>query len=128
MFIKKILLLPSVQSTFSKRKIHYIHGFQLGVGGYSSKQHVLLDKIMEKLTNFKIDPKRFEILKENVSIEKDFFLCFTVYTYKDQCKIINLILFTISVANLSFLCTFMAYIFQNMEFYGGVTNNLMLVI
>lgn len=83
---------------------------------------------MEKLTNFKIDPKRFEILKENVSIEKVFFLCFTVYTYKDQCKIINLILFTISVANLSLLCTFIAYIFQNMEFCNDVTNSLMLVI
>ncbi|XP_033611295.1 insulin-degrading enzyme-like [Cryptotermes secundus] len=41
------------------------YGMILGVGGYNSKQHVLLDKIMEKLTNFKIDPKRFEILKEN---------------------------------------------------------------
>ncbi|GLV31928.1 Insulin degrading metalloproteinase [Carabus blaptoides fortunei] len=41
------------------------YGLILGVGGYSSKQHVLLDKIMDKLTNFKIDPKRFEILKEN---------------------------------------------------------------
>lgn len=25
---------------------------------------------MEKLTNFKVDPKRFEILKENVSTKK----------------------------------------------------------
>lgn len=40
---------------------------QLGIGGYNHKQHVLLSKIMEKLTNFQIDPKRFEILKENVS-------------------------------------------------------------
>lgn len=41
--------------------------FQLGIGGYSNKQHVLLEKILDKLTNFKINPKRFEILKENVS-------------------------------------------------------------
>ncbi|XP_069679683.1 insulin-degrading enzyme isoform X2 [Periplaneta americana] len=41
------------------------YGMILGIGGYNSKQHVLLDKIMEKLTNFKIDPKRFDILKEN---------------------------------------------------------------
>ncbi|XP_021926557.1 insulin-degrading enzyme isoform X2 [Zootermopsis nevadensis] len=41
------------------------YGMILGIGGYNSKQHVLLDKIMEKLTNFKIDSKRFEILKEN---------------------------------------------------------------
>jgi hypothetical protein len=31
---------------------------------------------MEKLTNFKVDPKRFEILKENVSIENVAILCF----------------------------------------------------
>lgn len=28
---------------------------------------------MEKLTTFKIDPKRFEILKENVSFKIDFY-------------------------------------------------------
>jgi insulysin len=57
----------------TKIKITYVHIFQLGIGGYNSKQNVLLDKIMEKLTNFKIDPKRFEILKENVSIEHKYF-------------------------------------------------------
>ncbi|KAG8271132.1 hypothetical protein J6590_069508 [Homalodisca vitripennis] len=41
------------------------YGMVLGIGGYNNKQHVLLQKIIEKLTNFKIDPKRFEILKEN---------------------------------------------------------------
>ncbi|GLH05411.1 SFRICE_018075 [Gryllus bimaculatus] len=41
------------------------YGMVLGVCGYHSKQHVLLEKIAEKLTSFKIDPKRFEILKEN---------------------------------------------------------------
>lgn len=43
------------------------YGLILGIGGYNHKQHILLKKIMEKLTNFKIDPKRFNILKENVS-------------------------------------------------------------
>lgn len=43
---------------------------QLAVGGYNNKQHVLLQKIMDKLTDFKIDPKRFYICKENVSYEK----------------------------------------------------------
>jgi secreted Zn-dependent insulinase-like peptidase len=65
-----------------------IRGFQLGVGGYNSKQHVLLDKIMEKLTHFKIDPKRFEILKENVSIEEVVFMFYFIYLM-DQYKIIN---------------------------------------
>ncbi|XP_018331415.1 insulin-degrading enzyme [Agrilus planipennis] len=41
------------------------YGLILEVGGYSDKQHILLRKIMEKLTSFKIDPKRFEIFKEN---------------------------------------------------------------
>lgn len=43
---------------------------QLAVGGYNNKQHVLLQKIMDKLTDFKIDPKRFYICKENVSYDK----------------------------------------------------------
>jgi hypothetical protein len=92
-----------------RKIINYGHGFQLGVGGYNSKQHVLLDKIMEKLTNFKIDPKRFEILKENVSIGKAIFIIYV--TYWNQYKIINLIMFILLVANLSFLYTFIAYTF-----------------
>lgn len=35
--------------------------------GYHEKQPVLLRKILEKLTEFKVDPKRFEIHKEMVS-------------------------------------------------------------
>ncbi|XP_023021581.1 insulin degrading metalloproteinase isoform X2 [Leptinotarsa decemlineata] len=41
------------------------YGLILGIGGYNNKQHILLAKIMEKLTNFKVDSKRFNILKEN---------------------------------------------------------------
>ncbi|KAG5874566.1 hypothetical protein JTB14_019568 [Gonioctena quinquepunctata] len=41
------------------------YGLILGIGGYNSKQYILLTKIMEKLTSFKIDPKRFNIVKEN---------------------------------------------------------------
>ncbi|XP_026283757.1 insulin-degrading enzyme [Frankliniella occidentalis] len=40
-------------------------GLQLVLEGYSSKQHVLLEKIVERMANFQVDPKRFEILKEN---------------------------------------------------------------
>ncbi|KAJ1521592.1 hypothetical protein ONE63_003243 [Megalurothrips usitatus] len=40
-------------------------GLQLVLEGYSSKQHVLLDKIVEKMVNFEVDPQRFDILKEN---------------------------------------------------------------
>ncbi|CAL7937409.1 unnamed protein product [Xylocopa violacea] len=41
------------------------YGMTLAVGGYDDKQHVLLDKIIDKMVNFKVDPKRFEIWKEN---------------------------------------------------------------
>ncbi|XP_017891518.1 insulin-degrading enzyme isoform X2 [Ceratina calcarata] len=41
------------------------YGMTLGIGGYDDKQHVLLDKIIDKMINFKVDPKRFEILKES---------------------------------------------------------------
>uniref|UniRef100_A0A1Y1LI14 Insulin-degrading enzyme n=1 Tax=Photinus pyralis TaxID=7054 RepID=A0A1Y1LI14_PHOPY len=41
------------------------YGLILVLGGYNEKQHILLGKIIEKLTNFKVDPKRFEIFKEN---------------------------------------------------------------
>lgn len=40
------------------------YGLILGIGGYNNKQHIFLKKIMDKLTNFKIDPKRFNIIKE----------------------------------------------------------------
>ena len=39
-------------------------GVTLAVKGYSDKQGVLLDKIMDRLTRFKVDPARFRILKE----------------------------------------------------------------
>ncbi|CAG0886100.1 unnamed protein product [Darwinula stevensoni] len=40
------------------------YGLQLTIYGFSDKQHVLLDKIMDKLTHFKANPKRFILLKE----------------------------------------------------------------
>ncbi|KAL4232280.1 hypothetical protein ACF0H5_009851 [Mactra antiquata] len=40
------------------------YGINLSVKGYSDKLDVLLKKIVEKMVSFKIDPKRFEILKE----------------------------------------------------------------
>ena len=41
---------------------------QLGLRGYNHKQHVLLQRIMEKMVNFKIDPQRFDLLLDNVSL------------------------------------------------------------
>lgn len=40
------------------------YGISVSIGGYSHKQHILLEKILDDMYNFKIDEKRFEILKE----------------------------------------------------------------
>ncbi|XP_012261292.2 insulin-degrading enzyme isoform X2 [Athalia rosae] len=41
------------------------YGMILAVGGYNDKQHVLLEKIIDRMVNFTVDPQRFEIIKEN---------------------------------------------------------------
>ncbi|CAG9106505.1 unnamed protein product [Plutella xylostella] len=41
------------------------YGLSVTIDGYDDKQHILLDKIIDELVNFKCDPKRFEIMKEN---------------------------------------------------------------
>ncbi|XP_023863299.1 insulin-degrading enzyme isoform X1 [Salvelinus sp. IW2-2015] len=41
-----------------------IYGMYLSVKGYNDKQHILLKKIIEKMANFEIDEKRFDIIKE----------------------------------------------------------------
>lgn len=40
------------------------YGINLSAKGYSDKLDVLLKKVIEKLVSFKVDPKRYEILKE----------------------------------------------------------------
>lgn len=40
------------------------YGVSVSIGGYSHKQHILLEKVLDDMFNFKIDEKRFEILKE----------------------------------------------------------------
>uniref|UniRef100_A0A182NQ16 Insulin-degrading enzyme n=1 Tax=Anopheles dirus TaxID=7168 RepID=A0A182NQ16_9DIPT len=39
-------------------------GISLSIGGYSHKQIILLDKVLDCMFSFKIDRRRFEILKE----------------------------------------------------------------
>ncbi len=41
------------------------HGVMLYIRGYNQKQHVLLEKILDKLVQFKVDAERFAVLKEN---------------------------------------------------------------
>ncbi|XP_022253443.1 insulin-degrading enzyme-like, partial [Limulus polyphemus] len=40
------------------------YSINLYIYGYNDKQHILLKTIMEEITHFKVDPKRFKILKE----------------------------------------------------------------
>ncbi|XP_076308148.1 insulin-degrading enzyme-like [Tachypleus tridentatus] len=40
------------------------YGINLYIYGYNDKQHILLKKILEVMTHFKVDPKRFQIQKE----------------------------------------------------------------
>ncbi|CAH1259207.1 IDE [Branchiostoma lanceolatum] len=40
------------------------YGFYLAIGGYDDKQSILLKKVLDKMTSFTIDPKRFTIIKE----------------------------------------------------------------
>ncbi|XP_026333644.1 insulin-degrading enzyme, partial [Hyposmocoma kahamanoa] len=41
------------------------YGLSVTIDGFDDKQHVLLEKIFDHIVNFKTDPKRFEIMKEN---------------------------------------------------------------
>lgn len=54
----------AMQAGLSYTLDNTIYGIVLSIRGYSDKQHVLLSKIMDKLTNFVVDQQRFDILKE----------------------------------------------------------------
>ncbi|XP_014470958.1 PREDICTED: insulin-degrading enzyme isoform X1 [Dinoponera quadriceps] len=41
------------------------YGITLSIFGYDDKQHLLLEKIVDRMLNLKINPERFEILKED---------------------------------------------------------------
>ena len=44
------------------------YGVVVSFSGFNEKMSVLVENIFEKLASFKIDPKRFNILKESVSL------------------------------------------------------------
>ena len=46
---------------------HLIFIFQLNVKGYNDKLTILLTKIVERMSQFVVDPERLEIFKEIVS-------------------------------------------------------------
>ncbi|KYQ54449.1 Insulin-degrading enzyme, partial [Trachymyrmex zeteki] len=47
------------------------YGISLYIHGYDDKQRMLLEIIMDRMINFKVDPKRFEIIKEQLNIILD---------------------------------------------------------
>ena len=55
-----------VRIPLSSLSLTVVVPLQLSVKGYNDKQHILLQKIMEKMTTFEIDEKRFDIIKEAV--------------------------------------------------------------
>jgi len=64
---------------------------QFTIKGYSDKQHVLLQKLMDKMMTLEIDEKRFAILLERVScicfITIYFLRYFTVVKYVILCML-----------------------------------------
>ncbi|XP_076655297.1 insulin degrading metalloproteinase isoform X2 [Halictus rubicundus] len=67
---------------FETTNNHY--GITIVIRGYDDKQHVLLEEILNKVVNFKVDPRRFEVLKESYirsikNFEKDQPIAHTVY-------------------------------------------------
>ncbi|XP_041476883.1 insulin-degrading enzyme-like isoform X1 [Lytechinus variegatus] len=44
-----------------------IYGLEVGVGGYSDKMALLLQRVFEKMTNFVIDENRFDVIRETYS-------------------------------------------------------------
>jgi len=57
---------------------------QFTIRGYSDKQHVLLQKLMDKMMSLEIDDKRFEILLERVSYVRYFFEIVFVHCAVDE--------------------------------------------
>ncbi|XP_018347273.1 PREDICTED: insulin-degrading enzyme-like [Trachymyrmex septentrionalis] len=52
---------------------NFKYGITLSIDGYDDKQRGLLEKLMDRMINFEVAPKRFEILKENyIRSMKDF--------------------------------------------------------
>ncbi|KAI8388880.1 Metalloenzyme, LuxS/M16 peptidase-like protein [Radiomyces spectabilis] len=43
-----------------------LEGMLLAVGGYSDKLSVLLEKVVQKMRNFEVDPERFKLLKDQL--------------------------------------------------------------
>ena len=45
----------------------FLYVVQVSVKGYNDKLHILLQKIVDKMCTYELEPQRFDILKEEVS-------------------------------------------------------------
>jgi insulysin len=89
--------------------------------GYNCKQHILLQKIIEKMTNLTIDEDRFRLLKESVKI---------ISKSNTRLKILSIHLIRICL----FVCLFVAKLqreYKNFQFeqpYQRALYNVNLVV
>nr|XP_045607622.1 insulin-degrading enzyme-like [Procambarus clarkii] len=96
------------------------YGLTLTVKGYDDKQHVLLEKIMECMTSFTVDPKRFEILKDAVYI---------IYYYLIFALILCLYPTEMTVENLeAFIPRFLSGLHIEMLIHGNMLKDAALAL
>ncbi|KYQ54450.1 Insulin-degrading enzyme, partial [Trachymyrmex zeteki] len=108
------------------------YGISLSIGGYDNKQRMLLENIMDRMINFKVDPKRFEILKEKVLHQKlEKFRCYDQAEYyirvllSEERILISELLETTTYVSIESLQRFIPQLLSKMHveclIYGNVT-------
>ncbi|XP_065207037.1 insulin-degrading enzyme [Planococcus citri] len=117
------------------------NGVLLGLSGYNEKLPVLLDRVIDRMVTFQVDPKRFEIIREAFirslkNFEADqphqhanFFLSYalTEYGYNkeellDACDVLN------EQNLMRFLPDFFSHIYMQVLIHGNCSNNVALHI
>lgn len=56
------------QAGLNFNSIPNYYGIDLSFSGFNHKMDVLLNKVLEKMASFKIDPERFTTLKDTVNL------------------------------------------------------------
>ncbi|VVC34289.1 Hypothetical protein CINCED_3A004705 [Cinara cedri] len=109
------------------------YGFRLQLSGFNHKLHILLKKTIEELLTFKIDPLRFEILKEekirdlkNIAMEQPYFsavrydsiiLSEAAWTPDELLATIN----DVNIKNIEeFIEQFLSHMFMESLIYGNI--------
>ena len=65
--MKRKMVNPSMDFHKLPTRLFDKNSFQFSVIGYNDKQDTFMLKILQRMTNFDVDSKRFEVLKEKVS-------------------------------------------------------------